>query len=420
MPIYRIVIFFFVFSGVHFLQATLQIDIGSTSGILINAENGKVLFEKNASKIMYPASCTKIAFALYAIKFHQDLFQKKLLCSSNALKAISESQKSKNNFANVPSHVLESDASHMGLKVGEELLFYDLLTATMVVSGDDASNVLAEEMGGGSIEKCVTDVNHYLRSIGCKNTHFTNPHGLHHPNHVSTAEDLALLCQEAMKEPLFREMVKMTRFKRPDTNKQASVYLQQTNRLMIKSSPYYYPHAVGVKTGTHRRAGSCLTAQAEKNGRSLIAVTLQAEKGGERYEDVKKLFEAAFQEKQVMRTLIPAGTQPFSRKFEGGDQPLTTFIQDALTLTFYPSEEPEMRCQLAWKNLSLPIEKGEVVGELLLYADNVLMQKATLFASNDVKATFFHSLKQQFSSTVWIGIAVACIGILILFIIKKR
>lgn len=420
MHIYRIIIFLVIFSMTRFLQATLQIDIRSTSAILINPENGKVLFSKNASKIMYPASCTKVAFALYAIKFHQHLFQKKLVCSSNALKAMSESQKSKNDFASVPSYVLESDASHFGLKVGEELTFLDLLTATMVVSGDDASNVIAEVMGEGSIEKCVDDVNRFLHSIGCKQTHFTNPHGLHHPNHVSTAEDLALLCQGAMKEPIFREMVKMSCFKRPDTNKQASVYLQQTNRLLIKTSPYYYPHAVGIKTGTHRRAGSCLTAQADKNGRSLIAVILQAEKGGDRYLDAKKLFEAAFQESEIHRTFIPAGSQPFTRQFEGGDESLTTFTKIPLSLSFYPAEEPDMRCQLTWKNLSVPVEKGDAVGELLLYADNKLMQKATLFASNDVKATFFYSIKQQFSPTVSIGIGVACIVCLILFLVRKR
>lgn len=420
MRICRSVIFIFIVSLTQFLQATLQVDVGSTSAILINGTTGKVLFAKNASQPMYPASCTKIAFALYAIKFHQDLFQKKLVCSSNCVKAMPESQKSRNNFANVPSYVLETDASHMGLKVGEELLFYDLLTATMVVSGDDASNMIAEEMGGGSIEKCVDDVNRYMQSIGCKNTHFTNPHGLHHPDHISTAADLAHLCREAMKEPLFREMVKMTRFKRPDTNKQASVYLQQTNRLIIKNSPYYYPHAVGVKTGTHRRAGSCLTAQAEKNGRSLIAVVLQAENGSARYQDTKKLFEAAFQESEVKRTFIPAGDQPFSRKFEGGDEPLATFTKESLNLSFYPSEEPEMRCQLTWKNLSLPVEKGEPVGELLLYADNELVQQAALFASNDVKATFFLSLKQQFSPMVWMAIVIGLVGGGFLVVIIKK
>src|SRR5262245_42849541 len=164
-------LFFLIFTS-QVLYATLTVPTKSTSVILINGKTGKVLYEKDAAKVMYPGSCTKIAFALYAIKFHKALFNKRLVCSHNAVKSLPESKKSKNNFGSAASHILETDASHMGLKVGEELRFYDLLEATMIVSADDASNVLAEAMGNGSIEKCVKEVNQFLLSIGCKNTHF--------------------------------------------------------------------------------------------------------------------------------------------------------------------------------------------------------------------------------------------------------
>lgn len=414
MQMWRKATFFFLLLIAHSLQATLNVDVASSSALLINGTSGKVLFAKNASQTMYPASCTKIAFGLYAIKYHKDLFNTILVCSHNALKSLPESQKSKNNFADVPSYILETDASHMGLKVGEEMRFYDLLEATMVISADDASNVIAEAMGNGSIEKCVAEVNRFLLSIGCKNTHFTNPHGLHHPDHVSTAEDLALLCQEAMKDPLLRNMVKKGHFQRPATNKQDSVPLQPTNRLLVKSSPHYYPPAIGVKTGYHRRAGCCLVAQAESTDRSLISVTLQAKSSADRFQDTKKLFEAAFQEKKVRRRLLTAGTQSFSLKIRGGNQALTTYTQEPLAITYYPSEEPQIRSQLIWNNLILPIKKGMPVGELLLYADNKLVQKAQLYADNEVKATFIYLLTQKFGLMMLGGAGIAVLLIVLL------
>lgn len=396
------------------LNANLNVEVKSSSALLINAVNGKVLFAKNSDKIMNPASCTKLAFALYAIKFHKELFNKTLVCSFNALKALPESQKCKNNFGDAASYILETDASHMGLKVGEELTFYELLVATMVISADDASNVIAEAMGNGSIERCVEEVNRFVRSLGCKNTHFTNPHGLYHPDHVSTAEDLALLCQAAMKEPLLREMVKKASYVRPKTNKQESVPLKPTNRLLIKSSPYYSPYVVGVKTGYHRRAGCCLIAQAEKDGRSLISVTLQAT-SGERFKDTLNLFEAAFQEKRVKRTLFSAGPLSCSRKIPGSDQLLTTYSQDPLTLIYYPSEEPKISCRLIWDKVALPVKKGMAVGELELYTDDVCVKKVKFYAENDLKMTLLYSLKQH-RQLILVGmIGLVVLALLVLF-----
>lgn len=417
LQFWRIAGLFFFLWVAQAVHGNLNVDVKSSSALLINAHNGKVLFAKNASEKMSPASCTKIAFALYAIRFHKDQFDKVITCSFNALKAMPESQKGKNNFADVPSYVLETDASHMGLKLGEEMTFYELLEATMVISADDASNVIAEVMGKGSIEKCVEEVNHFVRSLGCKNTHFTNPHGLYHPDHLSTAEDLALLCQEAMKEPILRDMAKKAYFQRPATSMQASVPLKPTNRLLVKTSPHYYPHAIGIKTGYHRRAGCCLTTQAEKDDRSLIAVILQAKSSAERFQDAKALFEAAFQETKVKRTFFSAGPQTFSMPIPSGDQPLSTYSDEPLSLEYYPSEEPAIRCQLAWNKISLPLIKGTAVGELMLIADNKLAQKIQLYAANDVKVTFRHQVKQQ-RIFLFLGI-VGCPLLLILFFLKR-
>jgi len=386
-------VLFFVFSTSLF--GGLKVDLGCTSAVLINSKTGKVLFQKNASQEMYPASCTKIAFALYAIKFHEALFTRRIAASKNCLKSLPEAQKSKKNFSLHPSYILETDSSHMGLKVGEELSFYELLEATIVVSADDASNVIAEVMGNGSIDKCVDDVNRYIKSLGIQSTRFMNPHGLHHPEHVSTALDLARLSQEAMKDPLFRKIAKMPRFLRPKTNKQLAVHLQTTNRLLVKGSSAYYPPAVGIKTGYHRRAGHCLVSEAEKDGRSLIAVVLQAKTRDDRFRDTVKLFQAAFDETKTTKTYLPSGSQEFSRVVVGGRDPLRTYTDEPICHTFYPSENPETRCQLVWHEVVLPVKKGTPVGQLLFHADGKVVQKTTLYAANGVDETFTHTLKKR-------------------------
>ncbi|MBS0636156.1 MAG: D-alanyl-D-alanine carboxypeptidase [Verrucomicrobia bacterium] len=399
------------------LTAGLQVgELSCTSAVLVNRETGKVLYAKNPSKQMYPASCTKIAFALYAIKFHQGLFNKTLVGTSGTLNSLTEAQKSKNNFGNVPSYILERDASHIGLKVGEEMRFYDLLEATMIPSGDDASNLIAEAMGGGSIDRCVQDVNRYLASLGCKSTSFTNPHGLHHPNHVTTAYDLALLCQEAMKEPIFCKMAKAQSFVRPKTNKQHSVTLQQTNRLLVKGNKHYYPFAVGIKTGYHRRAGYCLAAQADKDGRSLIAVVLQGKTGASRFEDTKKLFEAAFNENKITKELLAAGSKTFLCTITGADKQLEATSTKSLNYSFYPSEEPNVRCQLVWHDNVLPIKKGALVGELQLIADGRVTAKADLFATDDLDMTMLHKIKKHVNIPVVVG---ALIFVVALFVFLR-
>src|SRR6185437_6437502 len=143
--------------------------------------------------------------------------------------------------------------------VGEEMPLKEYLYGMMVRSGNDAANVIAEYVSG-SIPTFMQELNDYLKQIGCLNTTFCNPHGLHHPDHKTTAFDMALLTREAMKNPVFREIVSTVRHKRPKTNKRPAAVLVQTNRIIKSGTQYYYPKAIGVKTGYHSRAQNTLVA----------------------------------------------------------------------------------------------------------------------------------------------------------------
>ncbi|MBS0656459.1 MAG: D-alanyl-D-alanine carboxypeptidase [Verrucomicrobia bacterium] len=395
------------------------------SAILINADTGKILFAKNAHQPQYPASITKMATGLYAIKYFSHLLDKSYKCSQKALGCLTEAEKSKGNYSKYPSYVLETDMTHMGLKVGEEMSFRDLLLGHFIVSADDASNVIAEIAGNGSIEHFMKGVNSYLASIGLKNTKLLNPHGLHHPEHVTTALDVALLAREAMKDPLFAEISKMVKFERPQTNKQKPVTLLTTNKFLVKTHRHYYPFVTGGKTGYHRRARHNLVSAAEKNGRKLIAVTLHVDERANVFEESKRLFEAAFAEKLVTSTLVSSGKQPFSREIAGGTLPLTTYTQEPLALAFYPSEQPEMRCQLVWDSITLPVQKGDRVGYLQLLADGVPVKLTALFAAADVEMSFFHALYRQCSALIahpasWIALGALFLAVVYFKVARRK
>lgn len=417
-----VAISFFICCG--FLHAKpLSCSVSAESAILMNADTGKILFQKDSLKQRYPASITKIATGLYTIKFFSHLMDARVRCSQLALKCITEDEKSKDNYSKYPSYVLETDMSHMGLKVGEEMNFRDLLLGTMIVSGDDASNVIAETAGNGSIKHFMQGMNDFLVSLGLKNTKLFNPHGLHHPEHVSTAYDIALLTREALKDPYYMEIVKMSQFERPKTNKQEAVTLQQTNKLIVKTSTHYYPYATGGKTGYHRRARYNLAATAEKDGRRLIAVVLSCETRPNVFEDTKKLFETAFQEKKIERTIFAQGAQTFQWEVPGGKTTASTYTQEPLLLSFYPSEEPEMRCLLVWDNVVAPLKKGDRIGELQLLADNLPVKKIALLAANDVESSFFYSLRKgiaAFAANPLLLIVFGGVLLLSLYFLFKR
>ncbi len=394
----RIVVCIGLFYAGSLQAKPLSCSVAAESAILMNADNGKILFQKNAFQPRYPASITKIATGLYTVKFFSHLMNKRIICSREALKCVTEAEKCQGDYSKYPSHVLETDMSHMGLKVGEEMSFRDLLLGTMIVSGDDASNVIAETAGKGSIERFIQGMNDYLASVGLKNTKFLNPHGLHHPDHVTTAYDIALLTREALNDPRYMEIAKMTHFERPETSKQEAVKLRQTNKLIVKTSGEYYPYATSGKTGYHRRARHNLASTAEKEGRRLIAVVLSCEKRPSIFQDTKKLFEAAFNEKKIQRTVMDQGTQKFQREIPGGKTPVSTYTQEPLSLSFYPSEEPKLRCLLVWDKVVAPLKQGDRVGELQLLADNTPVKTVALLSANDVEISFFYSLKRKFAS----------------------
>lgn len=248
------------------------------SVILIEASSGDVIYQKNADQVMYPASTTKILTVLLGIE----------LGDMDATVTVSETA----------MQLGDEDATTMGLEVGEEINFHDLLVGTLIRSANEGANVIAEAISG-SIAEFVELMNTTAASYGCTNTHFANPNGLHDPNHYTTARDMAIIAREAMQNETFREIAATLSYSMPKTNKQrARTLTLRDNSFMTpgtEDSPnkYYYPYGIGIKTGFTNAAGYCYVGAAEKEGVELITVVLAAGQRG-RWADTIKLMDYGF------------------------------------------------------------------------------------------------------------------------------
>lgn len=247
------------------------------SAILITADKGEIIFEKDPYTIRYPASTTKILTVLLGIMMVEDL-NRKVTVSETAM--------------NIPA-----DSSTMGLHIGEEISFMDVLYGTMMLSGNDGANVIAETVSG-SIPAFVDLMNQTAAVFGCVNTHFENAHGYHDDNHYTTAYDMALITREAMKNETFRKIAATVTYAIPRTNMQKARTITTKTEYMLtgseeKPNKYYFPDATGVKTGSHSHSGYCFVGSASRDGVDLISVVYFTGKRA-RWADTIKLMNYGF------------------------------------------------------------------------------------------------------------------------------
>lgn len=390
----RITVFlvFFIFPFFSLQSEPLKVSVAADSALLINADTGAILYEKKAHVSQYPASVTKIATALYALKKKGGNLDEIAIADQESIGSVTEEVKARSNYK-IPAYRMVVGGSHIGLKRGEAMSLRDLLYGLLIASGDDAGNVIAHHISG-SIPTFMDEVNLYLKEIGCQNTHFLNPHGLHHPDHKTTAHDMAIIARECLKDPIFCEMVSTVRYTRPKTNKQEATTWVSTNRL-LRQGQFYYPKAIGVKTGHGSPALNTFVGAARHEGRTLILVLLHTKERSDIFADSIKLFQAAFDQKKVERTLVKAGPQKYALKLDGVGKPIATYVRDPLIVQYYPSEEPQFKAILAWEQLNLPITKDQRVGEIrILDNRGNLLQSVPLLAQEELSLSWMDKLRQ--------------------------
>jgi len=228
-------------------------DVGISAGqaILIDGDSGKVLYEKNADEKTYPASTTKIMTALVTIE------------------TLKQHDSPIDQIVEVPAAAEGVEGSSIYLKAGEKISIEDLLYGLMLVSGNDAATALAEIIGG-SEETFVEMMNEKAQALGCRGTHFVNPSGLFDEEHYTTARDMATISLEAMKDPVFREIVSAESHV---SERETSDYTNFCNK---NKTVYQYDGGNGIKIGYTTDSGRTLVASSTRGDKSMICVVMSA------------------------------------------------------------------------------------------------------------------------------------------------
>jgi D-alanyl-D-alanine carboxypeptidase (penicillin-binding protein 5/6) len=360
-------------------------DIGAV--VVMNAKTGRILVQKAAHQKLYPASTTKIATLAYILSSSGIDIHQKIVVPSDAVKSVLDSEKSRDNFSRYPSYILEARGSIAGFKAGEVLTVEDALYGAMLPSGNDAANTLAYYWGNKSIESCVEQINRFVESIGCTDTHFENPHGLHHPNHVSSAYDLALIAAYGLQNALFAKVVSTVKYTKGATNKQPSVTWHQSNRLLL-SGPLFCKWASGVKTGSHNRAQNCFVGSGSTEDRSIIVVLLHCPDRKIMSMQAKRYLEKFLQEAKVEKSIVDMGRIGLTRPIEGQPTSIPLRAVKSCSLQYYSTEEPSVTAIAEWLPVRFPIQKGEKLGTLRVYADGKEIDSVDLLSEEARRATW--------------------------------
>ncbi|HKM01926.1 MAG TPA: D-alanyl-D-alanine carboxypeptidase family protein [Sedimentibacter sp.] len=391
---YILIIFSF---SVNFNSVYAVPSVLSESAVLIDANSGTILAQKNADKKMYPASLTKIMTAILAIEMGE---------LTDVITVDDDT----------PHEIY---GSHIALEEGEILTLKDLLHALMLPSANDAASTIAKHYGG-SLDGFVKLMNQKAKDLGAFNTNFNNPHGLHDLNHYSTAADMALITQYAMKNETFKKIVATTKYEIQTTNKKDEPrYFTTLNKLLFNTgynqilvdgvyiSPYY-EYATGAKTGYTPEAGNCLVATATKDGTELIAVTMKGI-SLEMYQDVHNLFNYGFKEYENA-ILINKDTYIKNVKITNGDsKEISIITENDLTALVEKDSLGDIKSNVIMDDITLPIEKNAVVGKIEYTLNNEVIGVVNLISPISVKSTAVES-----QGSIFLPI-VKFIGLLILF-----
>lgn len=344
-------------------------EITAISGMVIDCIDGKILYSKNADEKLYPASLTKVLTAIIVVE----------KCGLQDNVTINQSAIDK----------VESGYLTANLKTGEVFTVEQLLNLLLISSYDDVANALAEHVAG-SEEEFVKMMNEKAKEIGCTNSNFLNCHGEHDTNHYSTAHDMALIANYAVKFEAIRNIAQVTEYGLPATTIYTGNdrYFYTSNEMLQTGSKNYYKYAKGLKTGFTTPAGNCLMAYAEKSGLKLVSVTMKSTTSNSRYEDSEAILEYAF-DTNTIRTIAEAGTNIQTvtvKKARKEDKKLNMVLEKPITAVVkVENEETPIEPQINLNSkIKAPIKKGTVLGTVS-YEIEGKTYTGNLIAENDVK-----------------------------------
>ena len=395
-------------------------ELNSKAVLLVDANTGSVVYAVNEHQELYPASTTKIMTALLVLEAvdRGELSLGDELTASRA--AITTG--------------LAEDGSTANIKEGEVMTVEEYLTCMLVVSANEACNVLAEAVSG-SVEAFVEDMNERAQQLGCENTHFVNATGLHDSQHYTSAWDLYLITAEAMKHDAFMRICDTATAVIPATNLSEERTLHTTNYLIGAwwSRGYLYDEAHGIKTGSTSQAGHCLVSSATRGSLSFISVVLGAERltleDGEirtySFYDTRLLFDWAF-DNFSYQTVLTADEliRDVGVALSKTDRVSVHPAEDVELLLPNGTEPADLKRSLELQDpVDAPITEGQALGTMTLSLDGKDLATVDLLAMANVEAdgllVFWRDVQVFFSKT---AVRVVCIvlGVLIVALVIWR
>lgn len=349
-------------------------DTVSDEVYLENLNAGAVVYEKNSNKRSYPASTTKIMTFIITAENVSDLENTSVTIKQDIISGLD----------------LESTVMGLSSHIGEKVSVKDLLYGLMLPSGNDAALVLADYVGGG-ISGFVEKMNAKAVELGCKNTHFANPHGLYDTNHYSTAHDMALIAKHAMKIKGFMDICN-TVYYTPDGFKT----LHNTNYMLdseAEGGQYYYQYTKGIKTGYLDEAGKCLVTSSDKNGDKYLCVCLgaafsYAENVNYAMKDSAKLYDWAYKNLGVQTLYSPSNSlASVDVKYVRNGKTLEAVPEKEIS-AFLPNNydkkklKVEINCP---EQVDAPVTQGDVLGTVSVKYEDLDLGLSNLVAAEDVE-----------------------------------
>lgn len=328
------------------------LSVSAKSAIIINADTGEIIWEHNATEQLPMASTTKIMTGL-------------LLCEAGRLER----------EITVTAEMLRVEGSSMGLLAGDKVTLHDLLYGLMLASGNDAANVIAFTLGS-TIDGFVRMMNQKAAELGLENTNFATPSGLDGDGHYTTAKDLAMLTREALKNPQFAQAVASASATLNYGNPPYKRTLTNHNRL-LKS----FEGAIGVKTGFTKKAGRCLVSAAEREGKRVIAVTLN---DPDDWQDHAEMLEYGL---NAIRKIELISDKPiYNLPVIGSGQELKIEIEP-LSLNVLDDEGFEVTVMLP-PFVYAPVKEGEGIGRAVYSKNGQVFLERALYADVSIEAEY--------------------------------
>lgn len=346
-------------------SAEKEIEVTAPAALLMDAGTGKVLYEKNPHEIRVCASITKVMTLLLVME------------------AVDSGKIKMNDMVTASAHAASMGGSDIWLEPGETMTVDEMIKATTVASANDAAVALAEHISG-SEEVFVDEMNRKAQKLGMKDTVFKNCNGLDEDGHVTSAYDVAVMSRELMKHKTIFNYTSIW----IDYLRNGKTQLVNTNKLLKG-----YKGITGLKTGTTSKAGSCISATAERDSLSLIAVVLGSATGKDRFRDAAKILNHGFANYVMMKPEVKKEDMLPVNVVNGMQNSVNTGADLTTGFLIEKGKENEVKSDIVInEEVEAPVIKGQVVGKITYSLGDEILAEYDITALNDIDKLSFSSV----------------------------